>query len=82
EVMEQQTISITKSQNKFSLKTKPSIIAIGNPKKEKYDNLFSLEENIDLSSEFVSRFDIINIVKDKYTVQHNRQMANKIVSSH
>lgn len=65
EVMEQQTISISKARIVTSLSSRCSVIAVFNLKNGRYDKSLTFSKNIDLSDPILSRFDIIAVVKDE-----------------
>ena len=66
--MEQQTISIAKAGITTMLKSRTSVLAAANPPSGKYDDLKTAQENIDLQTTILSRFDLIFIVKDERSV--------------
>ena len=74
EAMEQQTISIAKAGISTVLKSRTSVLAAANPPKGRYDDLKTAQENIDLQTTILSRFDLIFIVKDI----RNREQDTKI----
>ena len=61
--MEQQTISIAKAGITTMLRSRTSVLAAANPPSGRYDDLKTAQENIDLQSTILSRFDLIFIVK-------------------
>ena len=67
--MEQQTISIAKAGITTMLKSRTSVLAAANPPSGKYDDLKTAQENIDLQTTILSRFDLIFIVKDERSVR-------------
>ena len=62
--MEQQTISITKAGITTILNSRTSVLAATNPPSGRYDDLKTAQDNIDLQTTILSRFDLIFIVKD------------------
>lgn len=63
QAMEQQTISIAKAGITTMLKARTSVLAAANPPSGRYDDLAALEDNIELQTTILSRFDLIFIVK-------------------
>ncbi|RVW43691.1 DNA replication licensing factor MCM5 [Vitis vinifera] len=64
EAMEQQTISIAKAGITTVLNSRTSVLAAANPPSGRYDDLKTAQDNIDLQTTILSRFDLIFIVKD------------------
>ncbi len=73
QAMEQQTISIAKAGITTMLKSRTSVLAAANPPSGKYDDLKTAQENIDLQTTILSRFDLIFIVKDERSVRRLHQ---------
>ena len=65
EAMEQQSISISKAGIVTSLRARCSVIAAANPLQGRYNSQLSFNDNVDLSDPILSRFDILNVVKDE-----------------
>ncbi|CAD7698596.1 unnamed protein product [Ostreobium quekettii] len=82
EAMEQQTISIAKAGITTMLKARTSVLAAANPPSGRYDDLKTAQENIDLQSTILSRFDLIFIVKDTRNVEKDRQIARHVLDVH
>ncbi|XP_075591123.1 uncharacterized protein LOC142598026 [Dermatophagoides farinae] len=78
EVMEQQTVSITKAGIVCSLNTRVAILASANPIKSKYDARKSVVENINMVSTLLSRFDLIYLMLDISNPEQDRKIANHI----
>ncbi|CAI9259828.1 unnamed protein product [Lactuca saligna] len=64
EAMEKQTISITKAGITTILNSRTSVLATTNPPSGRYDDLKTAQDNIDLQTTILSRFDLIFIVED------------------
>ncbi|GFH22273.1 DNA helicase, partial [Haematococcus lacustris] len=77
EAMEQQTISIAKAGITTMLKSRTSVLAAANPPSGRYDDLKSAQDNIDLQSTILSRFDLIFIVKDPASEARDNAIARK-----
>lgn len=79
EVMEQQTISVSKAGIVTTLNARCSILASCNPVKSKYDLKKSIIENINLSPTLLSRFDVVGILIDKSDEENDRLIGEHIV---
>ncbi|KAJ9517956.1 hypothetical protein QJQ45_004274 [Haematococcus lacustris] len=82
EAMEQQTISIAKAGITTMLKSRTSVLAAANPPSGRYDDLKSAQDNIDLQSTILSRFDLIFIVKDPASEARDNAIARKVLENH
>ncbi|MEW5314783.1 MAG: hypothetical protein WDW38_006253 [Sanguina aurantia] len=82
EAMEQQTISIAKAGITTMLKSRTSVLAAANPPSGRYDDLKSAQENIDLQSTILSRFDLIFIVKDPASREMDLKIARHVLDNH
>ncbi|KAK9810736.1 hypothetical protein WJX73_003912 [Symbiochloris irregularis] len=82
EAMEQQTISIAKAGITTMLRSRTSVLAAANPPSGRYDDLKSAQENLDLQTTILSRFDLIFIVKDERTDAHDKMIANHVLKIH
>ncbi|KAJ7120657.1 hypothetical protein O6H91_Y564700 [Diphasiastrum complanatum] len=82
EAMEQQTISIAKAGITTVLNSRTSVLAAANPPSGRYDDLKTAQENIDLQTTILSRFDLIFIVKDARNHQRDMQIARHVVTVH
>ncbi|KAG0569065.1 hypothetical protein M758_6G059100 [Ceratodon purpureus] len=82
EAMEQQTISIAKAGITTVLNSRTSVLAAANPPSGRYDDLKTAQENIDLQTTILSRFDLIFIVKDARDHARDMQIARHIVNVH
>eukprot|EP01018_Ginkgo_biloba_P039628 Gb_09107 [translate_table: standard] len=82
EAMEQQTISIAKAGITTVLNSRTSVLAAANPPSGRYDDLKTAQDNIDLQTTILSRFDLIFIVKDVRLYDQDKRIASHIIKVH
>ncbi|XP_077222408.1 minichromosome maintenance (MCM2/3/5) family protein [Tasmannia lanceolata] len=82
EAMEQQTISIAKAGITTVLNSRTSVLAAANPPSGRYDDLKTAQDNIDLQTTILSRFDLIFIVKDIRMYDQDKRLARHIIKVH
>ncbi|KAI3443973.1 hypothetical protein Pfo_000638 [Paulownia fortunei] len=82
EAMEQQTISIAKAGITTVLNSRTSVLAAANPPSGRYDDLKTAQDNIDLQTTILSRFDLIFIVKDIRMYSQDKNIASHIIKVH
>merc|ERR550519_1604310 len=82
EAMEQQTISIAKAGITTTLNSRCSVLAAANPIFGRYDDMKSVQENIDFQSTILSRFDLIFILRDHKDVDADKKLAEHIMDFH
>ncbi|KAI3811280.1 hypothetical protein L1987_21001 [Smallanthus sonchifolius] len=82
EAMEQQTISIAKAGITTVLNSRTSVLAAANPPSGRYDDLKTAQDNIDLQTTILSRFDLIFIVKDVRMFSQDKIIAAHIIKVH
>lgn len=82
EAMEQQTISIAKAGITTVLNSRTSVLAAANPPSGRYDDLKTAQDNIDLQTTILSRFDLIFIVKDVRLYDQDKLIASHIIKVH
>ncbi|KAK1323008.1 hypothetical protein QJS10_CPA02g01234 [Acorus calamus] len=82
EAMEQQTISIAKAGITTVLNSRTSVLAAANPPSGRYDDLKTAQDNIDLQTTILSRFDLIFIVKDIRMYEQDKLIASHIIKVH
>jgi len=82
EAMEQQTISIAKAGITTVLNSRTAVLAAANPPSGRYDDLKSAQENIDLQTTILSRFDLIFIVRDERNYSRDIAIATHVVNVH
>ncbi|KAH7923464.1 minichromosome maintenance protein mcm7p [Leucogyrophana mollusca] len=82
EVMEQQTISISKAGISTTLNARTSILAAANPLYGRYNPKVSPVENINLPAALLSRFDLLFLILDKPTREDDERLAQHVTHVH
>ena len=82
EVMEQQSASVAKGGIVATLNARTSILAAANPMYGKYDPYKNLTENVKLPVPLLTRFDLIFVVRDIPSKEHDLKVAQHIISLH
>ncbi|KAG1324030.1 hypothetical protein G6F62_009332 [Rhizopus arrhizus] len=82
EVMEQQTISISKAGINTTLNARASILAAANPLYGRYNTRISPTQNINLPAALLSRFDILYLLLDKPSQDMDRLLAEHVAYVH
>ncbi|ANZ77528.1 BA75_04368T0 [Komagataella pastoris] len=82
EVMEQQTISISKAGITTTLNARTSILAAANPLHGRYNTRISPHENINLPAALLSRFDVIFLLLDKPSRDADERLAEHVAYVH
>ena len=82
EVMEQQTISISKAGITTTLNARTSILAAANPLFGRYNTKISPNENINLPAALLSRFDILFLILDKPDLENDIKLAEHVAFVH
>lgn len=82
EVMEQQTISISKAGINTTLNARTSILAAANPLYGRYNPKLSPHENINLPAALLSRFDIMFLMLDRASEAGDEQLARHVTYVH
>ncbi|KIH90858.1 minichromosome maintenance protein 7 (cell division control protein 47) [Sporothrix brasiliensis 5110] len=82
EVMEQQTISISKAGISTTLNARTSVLAAANPVYGRYNPRISPVENINLPAALLSRFDIIFLLLDTPSRETDAQLAKHVAYVH
>jgi DNA replication licensing factor MCM4 len=80
EVMEQSTLSITKSAIICQLSARTSILASCNPVDSKWNNNKTIIDNVNLPHTLLSRFDLIFLILDQQDELFDKQLASHLVS--
>ncbi|KAH8827326.1 MCM2/3/5 family-domain-containing protein [Flagelloscypha sp. PMI_526] len=82
EVMEQQTISISKAGISTTLNARTSILAAANPLYGRYNPKVSPVENINLPAALLSRFDLLFLILDKPSREADERLAQHVTHVH
>ena len=82
EVMEQQTISISKAGISTSLNARTSILAAANPLYGRYNPRISPVENINLPAALLSRFDVLFLMLDQPSRDADEELAQHVTYVH
>ncbi|OAQ70623.1 DNA replication licensing factor mcm7 [Pochonia chlamydosporia 170] len=82
EVMEQQTISISKAGISTTLNARTSILAAANPIYGRYNPRISPVENINLPAALLSRFDVLFLLLDTPSRESDEQLAKHVAFVH
>ncbi|PWN36263.1 putative DNA replication licensing factor [Meira miltonrushii] len=82
EVMEQQTISISKAGISTTLNARTSILAAANPLYGRYNPRISPVDNINLPAALLSRFDILFLILDTPSREDDERLAQHVAYVH
>lgn len=82
EVMEQQTISISKAGITTTLNARTSILAAANPLYGRYNPKISPVENINLPAALLSRFDIVYLILDTPERANDEELGRHVTYVH
>ncbi|KAK5735266.1 DNA replication licensing factor MCM7 [Elasticomyces elasticus] len=82
EVMEQQTISISKAGISTTLNARTAILAAANPLYGRYNPRISPVENINLPAALLSRFDILFLILDTPNRDSDEELARHVTYVH
>lgn len=82
EVMEQQTISISKAGITTTLNARTSILAAANPLYGRYNPKISPVENINLPAALLSRFDVLFLILDTPSRDADEDLARHVTYVH
>ena len=81
QALEQQEISVSKAGINATLKSRCSLLGAANPKYGRFDQYEPISEQIDLEPALISRFDLIFTVTDKPDEEHDRDLAQHILTT-
>jgi len=82
EVMEQQTVSIAKAGITTTLNARTAILAAANPLYGRYKTERTVEQNVNLPTALLSRFDLVYLLLDKADQDRDRQLAEHVAHVH
>jgi DNA replication licensing factor MCM7 len=82
EVMEQQTISISKAGITTTLNARTSILAAANPLHGRYNTKIAPVDNINLPAALLSRFDIMFLILDQPSREADEELARHVTYVH
>lgn len=82
EVLEQQTVSISKAGINATLNARCAVLAAANPLKGKYNMKKSVEANTGLPNSLISRFDVIAVLRDEPNLENDENLARHVTSLH
>ena len=82
EAMEQQTISVAKAGITTRLNSRTSVLAAANPIFGSWNSLEDINEQVQLQTTILSRFDCVFIVKDINTPENNQRIVGHILDLH
>jgi len=82
EVMEQQTVSISKASIQTTLNARCSVLAAANPAYGCFDDARDIRSQICFPDSLLSRFDLIYLVHEANTVSEDRMICRTVLSNH
>lgn len=82
EVMEQQSVSVSKAGINTTLNARCCILGAANPVRGRYDVRQSVEHNVGLPCALLSRFDVLVVLRDEPDLEKDESLARHITSIH
>jgi len=82
EVMEQQTVSVSKAGLNVQLNARTAILAAANPSYGRYDTSKSVMQNVNLPHSLMSRFDLQFLMLDNPDEADDKRLAEHILQVH
>ena len=82
EVMEQQTVTVSKASIQATLSARTIILAAANPKYGRFDPYTPIPDQINLPDTLISRFDLIFAIRDIPSREKDTSLAEHILSLH
>ncbi|KAG0439223.1 DNA replication licensing factor mcm7 [Dictyocoela muelleri] len=82
EVLEQQTVSISKAGINATLNARCAVLAAANPLKGRYNMKKSVEANTGLPNSLISRFDVVIVLRDEPNLENDEMLARHVTSLH
>ena len=82
EAMEQQTVSIAKGGINATLNARTAVLAAANPELGRYDNYKTFNDQINIDTPLLTRFDLIFAIKDTPNVPKDERLAKHILDIH
>ncbi|HEW93398.1 MAG TPA: minichromosome maintenance protein MCM [Thermoprotei archaeon] len=81
EAMEQLTVSISKGGIIATLNARTTILAAANPKHGRYNPDLWFNDNVNLPSTLISRFDIIHVMRDVPDIERDEKLIRHMVDA-
>jgi len=81
EVMEQETVSISKANIQATLNAQTTILAAANPKLGRFDPYENLGKQIDMPPTLLNRFDLIFVLRDLPNRERDTQIARYVLEA-
>ena len=82
EVMEQESLSLTKAGVHIKIPVRTTIIACGNPRHSRFDAARTLCENINVSTALLSRFDFVLVLADDAAGGADKMITAHVLGMH
>lgn len=82
EALEQQTVSISKANIQATLRAETTVLAAGNPKLGRFNQMEPIAPQIDLPPTLLNRFDLIFPITDLPDKERDEKMAQHILGLH